>query len=64
MRARERGKKFSGPGPAFIMRGLKRLYDSRALYAQVVVTEDCNLSCRYCNEYRRGATPPPLTELK
>ncbi|MFQ5353578.1 MAG: radical SAM protein [Thermodesulfobacteriota bacterium] len=62
MRARE--KKISGPGPAFIMRGLKRLYDSQALYAQVVVTTNCNLSCAYCNEYRRGATPPPLTELK
>ncbi len=52
------------PGPGFIMRGLKRLYDSKALYAQVVVTADCNLSCSYCNEYTPGAPSPPLSELK
>jgi len=46
------------------MRGLKRLYDSRALYAQVVVTSDCNLSCGYCNEYTAGAPSPPLSALK
>jgi len=60
----ERKLKRRKPGPAFIMRGIKRLYDSRALYAQVVVTTDCNLSCGYCNEYTRGADAPPLSELK
>lgn len=57
------GKK-RGVGPAFIMAGLKRLYDSQALYAQLVVTENCNLSCGYCNEYKKGAPPPPLSTLK
>ncbi len=56
-------QKSSKPGPAFIMRGLKRLYDRRALYAQVVVTTDCNLSCGYCNEYTTGAPAPPLPVL-
>jgi len=46
------------------MRGLKRLYDSKALYAQVVVTTDCNLSCGYCNEYTKGGTSPSLPALK
>jgi len=56
--------KSNKPGPALIMRGLKRLYDSRALYAQLVVTTDCNLSCGYCNEYTRGAPAPRLSSLK
>jgi len=55
--------KSNKPGAAFIMRGLKRLYDSKALYAQIAVTTDCNLSCGYCNEYTRDAPPPPLSEL-
>ncbi len=46
------------------MRGLKRLYDSKALYAQLAVTADCNLSCSYCNEFTPGAAPPSLGELK
>jgi len=56
--------KSNKPGTAFIMRGIKRLYDRRALYAQVVVTTDCNLSCRYCNEYTPDAQPPSLLTLK
>ena len=46
------------------MRGLKRLYDSKALYAQLAVTADCNLSCSYCNEFTPGAPPPSLGELE
>ncbi len=46
------------------MQGLKRLFDSQALYAQLVVTSECNLTCSYCNEYTRGAQMPSLSELK
>ena len=34
------------------------------MYAQVVVTDDCNLSCSYCNEYTPHAPKVPLAELK
>jgi MoaA/NifB/PqqE/SkfB family radical SAM enzyme len=52
------------PGPQFILRSAKRLFDAKALYAQLVVTDDCNLSCGYCNEYRPGAAPTPLPILQ
>lgn len=42
----------------------KRIFDSRPLHAQLVVTEDCNLSCSYCNEYLPGAPVVPFEELK
>src|SRR4051812_8076105 len=35
----------------FILTGAKRVVDSRPMYAQVVVTDDCNLTCSYCDEY-------------
>ena len=41
--------------PKFILTGAKRAFDSRPLCAQVVVTDDCNLACRYCDEYTPGA---------
>jgi len=56
-------KKRGRPGGAFLISGVKRIFDSRALYAQVVVTEDCNLRCGYCNEYVHGAEAPPLCTL-
>jgi MoaA/NifB/PqqE/SkfB family radical SAM enzyme len=34
------------------------------MYAQVVVTDDCNLTCEYCDEYAPGAPNVPLEELK
>jgi MoaA/NifB/PqqE/SkfB family radical SAM enzyme len=52
------------PKTGFVLRGVKRLIDSRALYAQLVVTDDCNLSCGYCNEYIPGAPPIPLATLQ
>lgn len=52
------------PGTGFVMQGMKRLIDRRAVYAQVVVTDDCNLSCGYCNEYIPGAPPVPLKTLQ
>ena len=52
------------PGAGFVMQGVKRIFDTRALYAQLVVTDDCNLSCGYCNEYIPGAPPVPLTTLQ
>ena len=39
----------------FILTGAKRVFDSRPMYAQVVVTDDCNLTCEYCDEYAPGA---------
>jgi uncharacterized radical SAM superfamily Fe-S cluster-containing enzyme len=38
-------------GIRFMLTGAKRVVDSRAMYAQVVVTDDCNLTCAYCDEY-------------
>jgi MoaA/NifB/PqqE/SkfB family radical SAM enzyme len=48
----------------FIMTGAKRVIDSRPMYAQVVITDDCNLTCAYCNEYTPGAPGVQLDELK
>jgi len=44
-------------GLGFVLKGVKRSFDDRALYAPVVVTDNCNLSCGYCNEYIPGAPP-------
>jgi MoaA/NifB/PqqE/SkfB family radical SAM enzyme len=52
------------PGPGFLMQGMKRIFDARAVYAQVVVTDDCNLSCGYCNEFMPGTPPVPLATLQ
>ncbi len=52
------------PGPGFLMQGVKRIFDSRAIYAQLVVTDDCNLSCGYCTEFISGAPPVPLPTLQ
>ncbi|MBI4676526.1 MAG: radical SAM protein [Elusimicrobia bacterium] len=48
----------------FVLTGAKRVLDSRPFYAQMVVTDDCNLRCAYCDEYAAGASLPPLEELK
>ena len=52
------------PGAQFILQGAKRIFDAKALYAQIVITDDCNLSCGYCNEYITGAPPIPLATLQ
>ena len=52
------------PGLGFFLQGAKRIFDSRALCAQLVVTDDCNLSCGYCNEYIPGAPPVPWPILQ
>jgi len=44
----------------FALTGFKRLFDSRPVHAQVIVTYDCNLSCRYCFEYTNGAPLAPF----
>jgi MoaA/NifB/PqqE/SkfB family radical SAM enzyme len=48
----------------FVLTGVKRVFDSRPMYAQVVVTDDCNLTCTYCDEYTPGAPIIPLEELE
>ncbi|MDQ6960434.1 MAG: radical SAM protein [Mariprofundaceae bacterium] len=48
----------------FIAQAAKRLFDHKALYAQLIVTRDCNLSCAYCNEYTPGAPHAPTETLK
>src|SRR5579885_2627181 len=48
----------------FVLTGAKRVVDSRPMYAQVVVTDDCNLTCAYCDEYTPGAPIIPLETLK
>jgi MoaA/NifB/PqqE/SkfB family radical SAM enzyme len=52
------------PGAQFVLQGAKRIFDAKALYAQLVITDDCNLSCGYCNEYIPGAPPVPLATLQ
>ena len=48
----------------FVLTGAKRVLDSRPMYAQVVVTDDCNLTCDYCDEYIPGGPIVPLLDLK
>jgi MoaA/NifB/PqqE/SkfB family radical SAM enzyme len=48
----------------FVVTGAKRVFDSRPMYAQVVVTDDCNLTCKYCDEYTPGGPSVPLAELR
>lgn len=48
----------------FVLTGAKRVLDSRPMYAQMVVTDDCNLTCSYCDEYTPGAPIIPLETLK
>lgn len=47
----------------FVATGAKRVVDRLAMYAQLVVTDDCNLSCAYCDEYAPGAPLVPLQTL-
>jgi MoaA/NifB/PqqE/SkfB family radical SAM enzyme len=42
---------------------IKRLFDSRALYCQLVVTRRCNLACGYCNEFDKVSQPVPFETL-
>jgi len=53
-----------GVDKRFLLTGAKRVLDSRPMYAQVVVTDDCNLACAYCDEYTPGGPSVPLPELK
>jgi len=39
----------------FLAKASMRIVDNKALYAQLVITRNCNLSCTYCNEYTAGA---------
>lgn len=45
------------------MATLKRLFDDRALYCQLIVTRRCNLGCGYCNEYDKTSRPVPYETL-
>ncbi len=47
----------------FIAAGAKRIFDSRPVHAQLVVTYECNLSCVYCHEYTHGAPLVPFEVL-
>jgi len=47
----------------FIAQASARLFDHKALYAQLIITRDCNLSCSYCNEYTPGVPHVPTDEL-
>jgi len=47
----------------FIGHASKRIIDNKALYAQLVITRNCNLSCTYCNEYTTGAPHIPAETL-
>ncbi|MBI5624687.1 MAG: radical SAM protein [Elusimicrobia bacterium] len=47
----------------FVATGAKRVVDSRPFYVQMMVTDDCNLRCAYCDEYNAGSPLPPLSEL-
>jgi MoaA/NifB/PqqE/SkfB family radical SAM enzyme len=47
----------------FVLTGFKRLFDSRPVHAQLVVTYECNLTCSYCHEYTPGAPIVPFDVL-
>ena len=47
----------------FVLTGFKRLFDSRPVHAQLVVTYECNLACSYCHEYTHGAPIVPFDQL-
>lgn len=47
----------------FVLTGFKRLFDSRPVHAQLVVTYECNLTCAYCHEYTTGAPIVPFEVL-
>jgi MoaA/NifB/PqqE/SkfB family radical SAM enzyme len=47
----------------FVLTGIKRLFDSRPVHAQLVVTYECNLTCAYCHEYAPGAPIVPFDVL-
>lgn len=51
-------------GPGFLIQGVKRVFDRQAVYAQLVITDDCNLSCSYCTEFMPGAPPVPWATLQ
>ena len=53
----------AGRKALFVATGAKRLFDSRPLHAQIVVTYECNLSCAYCHEYTHGAPLVPTEVL-
>ena len=42
---------------------IKRLFDDRALYCQLIVTRRCNLACGYCNEFDKVSQPVPFETL-
>lgn len=42
---------------------IRRLFDDRALYCQLIVTRRCNLACGYCNEFDKVSQPVPYEEL-
>ena len=42
---------------------LKRLFDDRALYCQLIVTRRCNLACGYCNEFDKVSQPVEFETL-
>lgn len=42
---------------------MKRLFDSRPVHAQIVVTRECNLACGYCHEFTNGAPMVPFDVL-
>ncbi|MCC6764524.1 MAG: radical SAM protein [Deltaproteobacteria bacterium] len=46
-----------------MLTGIKRLFDSRPVHAQIVVTRECNLACGYCHEYTNGASIVPYEVL-
>ena len=48
----------------FLLTASKRVFDRRPLYAQVIVTDACNLRCAYCDEHRAEAPLVGLDELK
>jgi MoaA/NifB/PqqE/SkfB family radical SAM enzyme len=42
---------------------LKRFFDDRALYCQLIVTRRCNLACGYCNEFDKVSQPVDFETL-
>lgn len=47
----------------FALTGFKRLFDSRPVHAQIVLTYECNLACGYCHEFTHGAPVTPYETI-
>lgn len=49
---------------SYLLKMLKREFDTKPIAAQIYVTDQCNLDCFYCSEYDNSVPHPSLEDLK